>query len=79
MMATFELSLPTQAILNEINNLKLHQKDVAIMCALAIANNRDQVDWKAVNEAIVSRWSKSARERVLTMAWNIVEKWQEAQ
>lgn len=74
-MAIFELSLPTQSILSEIENKKIHQKDVALMCALAIANNHDLVDWKQVNEAIVKRWSKSARERVLTMAWKIVEKW----
>ena len=63
---------PTQVILNEIENLKLKQADIAKTCAIAIMQDVEDVDWKQVNAAIVKRWSKSARERVLTMAWKIV-------
>ncbi len=77
-MNTFVLSTPTKTILDEIANKKLTQKDVAKTCALAIAYRHEETDWKAVNEAIVARWSKSARERVLTMAWKIVEEWKAA-
>lgn len=63
----------TQTILNEISNLKLHQADVAKTCAIAIVSDMNGTDWKSINEAIVKRWSASARERVLTMAWKIVE------
>ena len=68
-----ELENPTQAILNEIENLKLKQADVAKMCAIAIMQGIERVNWEQVNAAIVDRWSYSARERVLTMAWKIVE------
>ena len=74
-MNTFVLSTPTKTILGEIENKKLTQKDVAKTCALAIALHHEETDWKAINEAIVKRWSLSARERVLTMAWKIVEDW----
>jgi len=69
----FELSTPTGTILNEINVLKLKQAEVAKTCAIAIQTAMNEVDWKAVNDAITERWSLSARERVLTMAWKIVE------
>ena len=66
------LTTPTETILHEINELKLSQKDVAKTAALIISSGID-ADWKAINSAIVTRWSKSARERVLGMAWKIVE------
>ncbi len=72
-MNTFILDTPTNTILSEIANPKLHQKDVAKTCAIAIRDCMKEVDWKAVNAAIVKRWSRSARERILTMAWKIVE------
>ena len=69
----FTLENPTQTILNEIENLKLKQADVAKTCAIAIMQGIEGADWKKINAAIVRRWSLSARERVLTMAWKIVE------
>lgn len=68
-----ELSTPTDTVLNEINFLKLKQKEVAKTCALIIMSNVD-VDWKQINEAIKNRWSVSARERVLGMAWKMIER-----
>ena len=68
-----ELSTPTETILNEINVLLLKQKEVAKTCALIIISKVD-ADWKKINEAIKKRWSASARERVLIMAWKMIEK-----
>lgn len=65
--------MSTDTILNKISHPKAKQKDVAELCAKAILENMNGVDWKAINSGIVRRWSKSARERVLTMAWKIVE------
>lgn len=70
---SFELSTPTKTVLDEIKNLKLKQKDIAKTCALIIMSKVD-ADWKEINAAIVERWSKSARERVLGMAWKMIEK-----
>lgn len=70
---SFELSTPTKTVLDEIQNLKLKQRDIAKTCALIIMS-QVEADWKAINEAIVKRWSKSARERVLGMAWKMIEK-----
>lgn len=70
----FELSTPTKTILDEIANKTLHQADVSKTIAIVFLNGqREQVDWKSVNTAIVTRWSPSARERVLAMAWKIAE------
>ena len=72
-MITFELSTPTKTVLDEISNPKLKQRDIAKTCAIIITS-RVEADWKAINEAIVKRWSPSARERVLGMAWKMIEK-----
>ena len=72
-MSTFELSTPTATVLSEIENKQLKQKDIAKTCVIIIISGVD-ADWEAINAAIVKRWSKSARERVLTMAWKMVEK-----
>lgn len=71
---TIVLSTPTATVLNEINALKLKQADVAKTLAIIIKTDMNCADWKSINSAIVERWSKSARERVLSMAWKIVEK-----
>lgn len=43
------------------------QADVAQRYAWAI--QRGDVDWKAVNEAIIARWSVSGLKRIKRMAW----------
>lgn len=68
-----ELSTPIETVLNEINVLRLPQKEVAKTCAILIMS-RKELDWTEINKAIVARWSKSARERVLGMAWKMIEK-----
>jgi hypothetical protein len=71
-MSSFEIEDTTNVILSEIVNPKMKQIDVAKTCAIAIMSGAN-TDWKQVNLAIINRWSKSARERVLTMAWKIAE------
>jgi hypothetical protein len=68
---SFELENITAVILHEINVARLNQAEVAKTCAIAI--RQQDADWHKINAAIVERWSSSARERVLTMAWKIVE------
>ncbi|MCR4307304.1 MAG: hypothetical protein NUV80_01985 [Candidatus Berkelbacteria bacterium] len=62
----------TQMVLEEINVVKLQQPALAQVLAMVIMNH-SEVDWKIINTAIRERWRPSARERVLTMAWKIVE------
>lgn len=64
----------TTLILSKIEVFGWTQKQVAELCANAIMRDMELTDWPAINAAIVKRWSKSARERVLRMAWKIVEK-----
>ena len=68
---TFEITNITQQIIYEIETLRLNQRAVADTCSIAIVQGGG--DWPKINAAIVKRWSLSARERVLTMAWKIVE------
>lgn len=69
----------TEVIVHEISVTKLTQSAVAEVCAMAMMRDGvDSIDWKAVNTAIVERWSMSGRERVLTMAWKIIERAKEA-
>jgi hypothetical protein len=69
------LDTPTRTIINEIEVLKLTQKDVALTYALAIFNSMSEVDWSAVNKSIANRWSPSARERIKKIAWKLVDQW----
>jgi len=64
----------TENILYEIEVVKLKQPAIAQILAMVImAGQMEAVDWKEINKSIRKRWSLSARERVLTMAWKIVE------
>ena len=67
----FEITNITQQIIYEIETLRLNQRAVADTCSIAIIQG--DADWIKINNAIVKRWSLSARERVLTMAWKIIE------
>ena len=70
----------TEMLIEEIKVVKLKQPAVAEIIAMVIMNgNHHEVDWVKVNSAIVERWSPSARERVLEMAWTIVDKAEAAQ
>lgn len=65
----------TQTLLKEISVTKRTQPAVAkTMAMIILRGEMNTVDWKQINNAVRTRWSVSARERVLTMAWKIVEK-----
>jgi hypothetical protein len=64
----------TQTALEDITVVRLTQPAVAqVLAMIILSGEMDSVDWKAINAAIVKRWSSSARERVFTMAWKVVE------
>ena len=68
------MNIWTQTLIEDISVVKLTQPAVAQVIAMVIINgDMNMVDWKTVNDTIKTRWSLSARERVLTMAWKIVE------
>lgn len=64
---TIELGMPQETIMREIGDKRMKQRDVAQTYALLIRQNA-QVDWAAINEAIISRWSLSGLERIKNMA-----------
>ena len=66
----FALVAPEQVLLEEIEDRRLHQRDIAATYALAI-NTYDEVDWRRVNTAIIDRWSMSGLQRVKAMAWRL--------
>lgn len=63
-----ELCSCTEVLLQEIADKKFSQKHVALTYAMAIASS-EMKDWKAVNDAIIKRWSFSGLERIKQMAW----------
>jgi len=63
----------TSWLLDQIAEKHLRQPDIAACYAEGI-KVRQEIDWSAVNAAILDRWSKSGLERVKIMAWNLLEK-----
>jgi hypothetical protein len=66
-----ELIDTTNVMLNEIKQ-GCTQKQLASTYGLALLSS-DPTDWRAVNEAIIERWSASGLERVKTLAWKYAE------
>jgi hypothetical protein len=67
----FELENITKTIIVEITIPELKQSDIAKTYALAIKSD-EKIDWSAINQAIVARWSRGGLNRVKQMAWRIV-------
>jgi len=67
----FELENITKTILSEIAMPKLKQSDIAKTYALAITSD-EKIDWSEINQAIITRWSRSGLNRVKQMAWHII-------
>lgn len=61
--------ITTQTLLNEISDPKILRKDVATTYRLALQSS-EATDWKAVNKAIIERWSFSALEWIKKQAWS---------
>lgn len=52
------------------------RKDMALMYADAIQSERNgvvEVDWPAINRAIIDRWSLSGLKWIKARAWKILE------
>jgi hypothetical protein len=66
------LACCTFVLVNEIENLRLPQKDVALTFAMALrseAHGRDKVDWEKVGAAALRRWKPSGWMRVKELGW----------
>ncbi len=63
-----ELCGCTKVLLEEIADKQFSQKHIALTYAMAIASSETK-DWKAINDAIIKRWSFSGLERIKQMAW----------
>lgn len=65
-----ELANCENTLLREIANPVFKRKDVAATYALALrSSERDRIDWRRVNEAIIARWSSSALVWIKRRAW----------
>jgi hypothetical protein len=56
-------------LMREIDMKELHQKDIAQTYRLAMESGED-INWYAVNLAIMRRWSKSGLIKIKEMAWS---------
>lgn len=63
----------TEALIAEVLNRNNTQMRVAEHYAAALRNYFD-MDWKAVNEAILTRWKMSGLVRIKEWAWAINER-----
>lgn len=61
------LLMPTETILNELQDRKTTQKTLALTYYLAMRST-EPTDWLTVNRAIIARWSVAGLERVKTLA-----------
>lgn len=70
----FELANCEATILAEISSKVFTREDVAQTYALTlVSSERDKVDWKKVNTAIMARWSVSALKWIKERAWKIAQ------
>ena len=64
-----ELANCTQTLLDEIADKDFKQKSIAKTYALALRSS-EGFDSRAVNRAIIERWSVAGLERILKWAWS---------
>lgn len=67
----FALCDPEGTLLSEIADKRMKREDVALSYALALRAGGD-LDWPAINRAIVDRWSISALKWIKEYAWRKV-------
>lgn len=66
-----ELACCESVLLNEIGIKEITQRQLAQTYALSLrSSERDSIDWKKVNEAIIKRWSFSGLNRIKNWAWS---------
>lgn len=67
----------TKVLLNEIVTLRLTQRDVAITLSMALrseAAGYDTIDWEAVADAAVTRWSPAGWRRLKERAYGMAQR-----
>lgn len=72
----FYMTCCTMVLLNEIEELKLSQKDVALTYAAAMRSEKagvDNPDWGVIGAAGQKRWGPAGWKRVKDRAWGIYE------
>ena len=62
----------TETLLDRIADPKLRRRDIAFTYSLALIKATDLTDWRAVNGAIITRWSVSALRWIKKHAWRQV-------
>lgn len=65
-----EIVDPQGTILREIADMRMHRDDVALTYAFCLRQS-DEVDFAAVNEAILHRWSIAALRYIKDKAWRL--------
>lgn len=66
-----ELADCERTLLEEIARPEMTRRDVAKTYALALrSSERNRVDWKKVNRAIIDRWSPSGLDWIKQQAWS---------
>lgn len=71
-MSYLELEYYTGKLLDIIALKESKRDDVAVVYALAIAS-REKLDWRAVNHAIMQRWSRHALKYIKRKAWKLLD------
>lgn len=67
---TFELMNCEAILLQEIAEPRCKQKSIIMTYGLALrSSERDRINWRKVNEAIIARWSFSGLNRIKNAAW----------
>ncbi len=68
---TIELACCEMVLLNEIGIPEMKQKQIAQTYRLALeSSERDSIDWRKVNAAIIARWSVAGLNRIKSLAWS---------
>ena len=65
-----EMACCTPTLLQQISMREVTQPMLAETYAMAMLSS-EETDWRAVNEAIIARWSFSGLNRVKTMAHKV--------
>lgn len=71
MSVTIELACCEMVLMNEISIKAMKRRDIAQTYRLALqSSERDSIDWRKVNEAIIARWSVSGLNWIKEQAWS---------
>jgi len=67
---SFELMFPGKVLIAETKNKRFKRDDVAKTYAMALNSSRE-IDWRAVNSAVIDRWSFAGLEYIKDKAHKI--------